>query len=759
MEDAYLLDDEVPMVHIGVEFCDNKTNSWNIHYDGADGANSVVVLPDNSGVWEFFTLDITNAFFAGRLDDGADFQIQAGDKSMGVRQIVLWCRKDNAGAVSVSGNEFLLNGEHFVLAGSSWQPPWITSRRLQQQWWNEMYDPKVVESELRSMEAAGCNLVRVHVHFQDFLSPEEGTVAHKIIDNIRDFHARAEAHGLKVKTSTGGRPNWIKQIVKKSIFGGNANENELWMNDYFLKQYADHLVLFFNEAKLWEYDSFFAIDLFSEPKFAERDDVNQSGSVDDDFFVSLNGGPLSHGTHTVSHSDAALVSWNRWIQSTYGSADRAREYWDYSDANDVNDIVSPPTLEQVLTNGAWTAKVSDYYDFIWFRVNRAVKYIRQELENRSIGRRPYVTVDYTSNICRDSMDDADTQRTAAGLSFDSHRGNYEVDFASLHIYSGQSDDPAWYDQFLIRLHSLSAVKPVTLAEFGWNSFHPVREKNIEDQQAILWENMFRIGTKAGMDGIHGWCWTDTPHVEEIDIPTIRQKSFGLRTADGAKKQAYYSFTQMKTATLLQEEPTTGLCAVWMDRDAFHVPLEGFFPAYRNFISSLPYHRKFPIMLDPAVDATDLANMYFIPDGTNSMSEGRTVYNDYVSNISTTVLWKTGTVQPFDCKIISVAMPSVVTGRQSLATTAVVENTGSSNWSAGQVNLLLKIATANNILVKTVTINQPVSAGQQVTQTVAKVVFDAGDTTIPLRIRLDLKIGAQPFGNYYEKDISLEKGSG
>lgn len=757
IEDSYLLNDEEPIVHVGVEFCDNKTNSWSIYYDGADGTNTMVVYPDNDGVWEFFTLNITNAFFAGRLSSGADFQIQAGDKSMGVRQIVVWCRKDNVGEVSIDGNQFELNGERFVLSGSSWQPPWITSRTLNEQWWNEMYDSDVVESELRSMEVAGCNLVRIHAHFQDFLFPSQGAVDYQMIDNIRDFYARAEAHGLKVKMSTGGRPVWLRKIVKNSVFGGEMNENELWMNDCFLRQYADHLVLFFNEAELWEYDSFFAIDLLSEPKFAERDDVNGTGAVDDDFFVSLNGGPLSSGTNTIFYSDAAFVSWNRWVQSTYGSADRAYEYWDYCNTNDTSEWVSPPTLNQILTNGVWSVKVQDYYDFLWFRVNRAVKFIRQELESRCEGRRPYVTVDYTSNICGDSMSDSDTQRTAAGLSFDCHRGNYEVDFASLHIYSGQSDDSGWYDQFLMRLHSLSSDKPATLAEFGWNSVDPVTAQNLENQQSVLWENMFRIGTKAGLDGIHGWCWTDTPEVEEIDIPTIRQKSFGLRTADGQMKQAYESFVQMKTASLLADEPELNLCAIWVDRDQFHVPLESYFPPWRNFISELPYHIKFPVVLDPAVDTTALTNMYFFPDGTNSMAEGRSLYNEYVSNISTDILWKTGTVQPLDCKIIDVDMPSVVTARQYLVSTVVFENTGSSNWVPGQVDLLMTIANENNILSKTVSINQTVFPGQQVTQAIGKIVFSNDYEMIPLRVRVEFQnhSSAEAFGNYYEQDVSLE----
>lgn len=664
LEDNYIYDGDYPILHIAVEYYDYGKEAFSLKYDAANNVyETITVNRTNTNTWNIYTFDISDARFANRQDPGLyDFQLSDGGiESLYVSRVYVWCRKENDGIVTIEGTEFKLNGERYVPVGISWCPPWReVERSNMDEWWGSGYNSSLVERDLTNMEIAGLNFVRTHFHFHQDNYPAPGVFNSLAISNLQDFIQRAQNHGLKVKLSTGGLPNWMWEKFQRD-YGGIHQRAEIWCNHEYRKFYTDWLINLLNEA-IGGYESLFAFDFASEPSFTEYLDPDGDGDFSDEFYESLTAGTNWKGWQM---SNAVLRAWNRWVNKEYAGLENAYASWGYQGPDDTNDSVYPEIMDHYLYDGVWRKKIDDYYRFIADRFQETTRYVKNRIQNET-NSHALLTIDIAAG-----GGPAEGRAPTDPLWPQTDRYNVlcltgyvkqlcaGCDFIALHIYdrydlwAETAQEDAWWRSKRIKLFALGADKPVTLSEYGYRSEY---ENGLERQRKLHQKTM-ELAIEAGLDGFHGWDWIE-PLYGSPD-------TFAITYNDTTPKPAYYELAQKKTPLLIADEPVP-TCHIEVDRYSYLHPIENLYMNGQgvNLLNSLLDSGEFPTFLDSREDAPWIDRLYHLPVQNGDPAVG-----------SLGVGALKGAV------IIDSTIPRfMVAGGMSYSASVTVKNVGSTNWT-------------------------------------------------------------------------------
>ena len=637
LDDDYIFNGSYPIVHVAVRLYDSGTGPFVLQYESSDEKfQSVTKYRTNTGGWKWFTFDVDNAKFANGQQGQFDFRLSdAGSSALNVKSVYVWCRKENAGVVSVDSGELRLGGVRFVMVGANYIAPWMTIWADWSQMWGTYYDPALIERDMTQMEKAGVNSIRTFLDFSDYICPSKGNLNSTVISHVQDFLGRARDHGLKITFHVGGSPSWLgTQAIND--YGGIKN-GDSWTNFEIRKGKADFLVQLINAAGLGDYDSFLGFDLANEPSFAKWNGTSQ------DFYDSL----------TVN-SPATLRAWNRWVNQKYGSLTNAYTVWGYTGPSDTLSAVYPEAESHFTSSGGWDKKIDDYYAFVADSFVETTGYIHNRVKTEALDRTLF-TINFVIRGISDSLtSDIYTTRLLTG---DAKRLSAACDFVSLHIYGGYSLDESWYQDRLIDLLALGMDKPVVLSEFG--RFASSTNDTELEIQRVLWKGFMDLAATAKIDGCLGWMWNDPVCSTN---PTPRQ-DFGLRSVTDVAKPAYNEFLQGKSSILIKNEPVP-TCVVDVDVDSFISPLEVFYAGGRSLITNLVMGLgHYPDMISGRREPPLIDRIYHLPVQANDPVVGSLGIDD-----------------DYGAVLVEDTIPDFMVGGMSYPCKVSVMNVGTNIWT-------------------------------------------------------------------------------
>lgn len=588
LNDSYIYQGNYPIAHVSIAYYDIGTEAFALAYDATSNIWKTAgsITRTNTGLLKWATFDLPDAYFGNR-ENTCDLRIWGGNTDpLYVSKVYVWCRKENAGNVSISGGQFRINNERFVMVGASYVPRYQTVWANWEQVWKTLYNATIIENDFADMEKAGVNSIRTFLGFQDYVSPSEGVLNSTVITNLKDFYQRASNHGIKIQLETPMWPNWLKAKLQRD-YAGTAVGADMWTNAEARKCTADFLVQLINTANLGSYDSFLSIELTGEAFFA-----NAFGTAQE-FYDSIG--------YFLNHSNATLRAWNRWVNAKYASPANAYSAWGYQGADDTTAMVYPDIRDHFLSSGSWDKKVDDYYAFIADSFAETVEYIRSRVKAEALSR-AMITVNTVIRGLSDVL--SQDVITATTLTTDAKRISQACDYVSFNIYNGSSTDPNWLRGRLAELVYLGLDQPVVFTEFAYSAF--LYETTRLEEQRKFWKGMMEAAAEARVDGCWGWQWRDLPSQYGG-----AGGGCGILDPNGVKKPAYGEFTNIKVNLLTVPEPVAN-CTLEINMDGYVSPIQAFYSEGRNLVVSLFNAGKYPDMITRYREAPFIDTIYQLP---------------------------------------------------------------------------------------------------------------------------------------------------
>ncbi|MHB0998481.1 MAG: NBR1-Ig-like domain-containing protein [Armatimonadota bacterium] len=590
LNDNYIYNGNYAISHIAVTYMDLGTQPFQLQYDGINSTyQTVSINRTNTGGWKTITFDIGDSRFANRQQGAFDFRFSdCGVDPLRVGSVYLWCRKESAGNVTISGGQFLTNSTRFHLVGADYIAPWQSTWADWNQMWGSGYQSATAERDLGQMELAGVTCIRAFLPFADYICSTEGSLNSTVLSNVEDFLARAENHGVKVIFVVGSTPGWLTTRIANE-YSGWIQYGDYWTSYLYRKELADFLVQLCNTINMDQYESFMAFDLENEAAFAYWNGNDQQ------FYDSL--------ACPSGSSNATSRAWNRWVHAKYGGLTNAYAAWGYQGSADQSYWVDPEPLSHFLGSGTWDKKIDDYYAFVADVMTETTNYVKNRVQGEALGR-AYFTIDLVSRGFNDNL--TTDQGMIKLLTNDWRRCSRGCDFVMFNMYNGYSTDSNWWKNQLVYMTSVGMDKPVVIGEFGYPA-RSTETQNLEIQRRT-WQEIMSLASTAKIDGCMGWMWIDTADT------SLNDSVFGIRYINDTPKPSWSQFTQDKTNLMLQAEPVAD-CTVEVDVDSYVSPFEQYYSQGRTLIRSLFDQGKYPRMITKQKEYPTNDTIYHLPTQT------------------------------------------------------------------------------------------------------------------------------------------------
>ncbi|MHB9035756.1 MAG: glycosyl hydrolase family 28-related protein [Armatimonadota bacterium] len=592
LNDSYVYNGNYPIVHVSVRYLDVGTQAFQLQYDSAAYAYTLAatVYRTNTGVWKTYTFDIGDALFANRQHGTFDFRLKDCGTALYVDSVFVWCRRESAGVVSVSGGQFENDGAlgyptRFQLVGANYVAPWQTQWDDYVQMWGDSYQSATIERDMGQMEYAGVTGIRVFLPFGNYICPTEGTLNTTTVGNVQDFLDRAQNHGIKVIFSVAGTPAWLNTRIANE-YGGAMQPGDYWTSFLYRHELADFLVQLCNVVDFGAYESFLAFDLGADPSISYWQGTAQQ------FYDSL--------ANPTGYSNATNKAWNRWVNAKYAGLVNAYSAWGYQGSSDTSYTAYPGTQSQFLASGSWNKKIDDYYAFVADSMVETTSYVRSRVQTEALPRAMF-TIDFVSRGAYDNL--SQDENMVELLCNDWKRCGKACDFINFHVYNGYSIDSNWWQNQLMYLVASGTDKPICVSEYGYYA----ESGNPGDQEIErrTWQEIMNLAATAKLDGCMGWMWIDTSD------PSVYDSDYGIRYIDDTPKPAWNEFTQRKTSFLLTDEPTPSV-TVEVDVDSYVSPWEMFYSSGRTLIQDIFDAGDYPSVVAKYRDYPPNDTIYRLP---------------------------------------------------------------------------------------------------------------------------------------------------
>lgn len=430
--------------------------------------------------------------------------------------------------VSARGSRFYLGGNNWTPFGVMYTPLYAQpGEGKEPKDWIVDYDPKAIDEDLDLMQSLGMNAVRLidsekfnndhrRENWATYPTPSTSYKA-----RFNDCLDRLGKAGMKAQLFLHYTPEGSRWIPSPFELAGSRKVREQSMD--IVRKTITELGLS-SRPELWSYEVDWEPHVGSE---SERSTPN------------------------------ALKLWNNWILDQYASADNARKSWGYVGKMvkvGAQRFISPPTDDELLTDGEWTKKCVAYRRFVTELINRKYAYLTDTI--RSADPNHLVTAQRVAFVSVIPFSDKTIayplRHTIAYLDYFGYTFSPHDTWGLWDENEYRTNVERFRKQgFAIRYAACN--KPVIFNEYGastWYKEHPeLKENSMEVIQRLHCGRMLEVGHEFGISGALAWWWVGKRPMCKGDN---EWSDWGIRRMDGTLKPA--ASTIKEWALRLQSVP-------------------------------------------------------------------------------------------------------------------------------------------------------------------------------------------------------------